>query len=148
MACKSAILEERLRQLLPDLIGRVHGPFAFRLILQPLSAAIIACRAGLRDARSGRPAYGWAVLSNPVERRDLLKEGWRDLSKVFLVAVVIDLIYQFLVFREFYPGQSLIVAAVLALLPYPLFRGLVNRIVRRRQNAPSGHSTNVQIKSH
>jgi hypothetical protein len=141
-------MEERLRQLLPDLIGRVHGPFAFRLVLQPLSAAIIACRAGFRDVRSGRPAYGWAVLSNPVERRDLLAEGWRELSKVFLVAVAIDVIYEFVVFREIYPGQSLIVAALLALLPYPLFRGLVNRIVRRRRTAQSGGATGVQIKSH
>ena len=141
-------MEERLRQLLPDLIGRVHGPFAFRLVLQPLSAAIIACRAGLRDARSGRPAYGWTVLSNPVERQELLREGWRELSKVFLIAVAIDVIYEFVVFREIYPGQSLIVAATLALLPYPLLRGLMNRIVRRWRPVPSGHATDVQIKSH
>jgi hypothetical protein len=126
----------------------VHGPFTFRLILQPLSAAIIACRAGLRDARSGRPAYGWTVLSNPVERRDLLTEGWRELSKVFLIAVAIDLIYEWVVFREIYPGQSLIVATLLALLPYPLLRGVVNRIIRRRRHVPSAGATNVQIKSH
>ncbi len=129
-------------------MGRVHGPFAFRLFLQPLSAAIIACRAGLRDARSGRPAYGWAVLSNPGERRELLKEGWRELSKVFIVAVIIDVIYEIIVFHELHPGQSLIVAALLALLPYPLFRGLVNRIVRRRRDVQSGGATGVQIKSH
>ena len=141
-------MEERLRQLLPDLIGRVHGPFAFRLFLQPLSAAIIACRAGLRDARSRRPAYGWTVLSNAVERRDLLREGWSELSKVFFIAVAIDLIYEFVVFREVYPGQSLIVATVLALLPYPFLRGLVNRILRRRQTARIGGATGAQIKSH
>jgi hypothetical protein len=141
-------MEERLRVLLPDLIGRVSGPFAFRLVLQPLSAAIIACRAGLRDARSGRPAYGWAVLSNPVERRELLTEGWRELSKVFTIAVVIDLIYQLVVFGEIYPGQSLIVATVLALLPYPLLRGVVNRIMRRRRQVPSGGAAGAQIKSH
>jgi hypothetical protein len=141
-------MEERLRQLLPDLIGRVHGPFAFRLILQPLSAAFIACRAGLRDARSGRPAYGWTVLSNPAERRDLLREGWRELSRVFLFAVAVDVIYEFVVFREIYPGQSFIVATILALLPYPLFRGVVNRIVRRQRSAQTGGATGVQIKSH
>ncbi len=141
-------MDERLKQLWPDLIGRLHGPLVFRFVLQPLSAAIIACRAGLRDARSGRPAYGWTVLSNPVERRDLLREGWRELSNVFLIAVAIDLIYEFVVFREIYPGQSLIVAAVLALLPYPLFRGVVNRIVQRRRPAQLSGATGVQIKSH
>lgn len=141
-------MDERLRQLLPDLIGRLDGPFAFRLVLQPLSAAVIACRAGLRDARSGSPAYCWAVLRNPVERRQLLKEGWRELSKVFIIAVIIDLLYEVVVFGEIYPGQSLIVATVLALLPYPLFRGIVNRIIRRRLQASSGGAAGVQIKSH
>ena len=131
-------MEERLRHLLPDLMGRLNGPFTFRLVLQPLSAALIALRSGLRDARSGRPAYGWAVISNPAERRELLKEGWRELSRVFIIAVIVDLIYELVVFGEIYPGQSLIVATVLALLPYPLLRGVVNRIIRRRRQAPSG----------
>src|SRR6516225_535627 len=103
-------MEERLRQLLPDLLGRLNGPFTFRLVLQPLSAALIALRSGLRDARSGRPAYGWAVISNPVERRELLKEGWRELSRVFIIAVIVDLIYEMVVFGQIYLGQSLIVA--------------------------------------
>ena len=64
------MMDELLKQFWPDLIGRVHGPFTFRLVLQPLTAALIACRAGLRDARSGRPAYGWAILTNPIDRRD------------------------------------------------------------------------------
>jgi hypothetical protein len=128
-------MEELLKQFWPDLVGRVHGPFTFRLALQPLSAVLIACRAGLRDARSGRPAYGWAIITNAADRNDLLKEGWRELTRVFLIAVIIDLIYEIIVFHEIHPVQSLIVAAVLALLPYPLFRGVVNRIVRRwRQN--------------
>jgi hypothetical protein len=131
-------MEERLRQLLPDLLSRLNGPFTFRLVLQPLSAALIALRSGLRDARSGRPAYGWAVLSNPAARRELLKEGWRELSRVFIIAVIVDLIYELVVFGQIYPGQSLIVATVLALLPYPLLRGVVNRIIRRRRHALSG----------
>jgi hypothetical protein len=144
-------MEELLRQFWPDLIDRLSGPFTFRLILQPLSAALIACRAGLRDARSGRPAYGWAILTNRADRRALLKEGWKELSRVFLVAVVVDLIYETMVFHEIRPGQSLFVAAVLALLPYPLFRGLVNRIIRRWRRShgrPDASPGNVQIGNH
>ena len=131
-------MEELLKQFWPDLVGRVHGPFTFRLVLQPLSAALIACRAGLRDARSGRPAYGWAILTNAADRNDLLKEGWRELTRVFLIAVIVDLIYEIIKFHEIHPVQSLIVAAVLALLPYPLFRGVVNRIVRRWRQSQDG----------
>jgi hypothetical protein len=122
---------EMLRQIWLDFIGRVHGPFAFRLVLQPLAAAVIACRAGWRDAWAGRPAYGWAILINSVDRHELLREGWRELARVFIIAFLVDLIYEVIVFHEIYPGQSLIVAALLALLPYPLIRGSVNRIVGR-----------------
>ncbi len=124
-------MDELLKRFLPDLIDRLHGPLTFRLILQPLSAAFIAFRAGLRDARAGRPAYGWAMLSNRADRLALLKEGWRELTRVFLLAVVVDLIYEMIVFHEIRPVQSLVVAALLALLPYPLLRGLVNRIICR-----------------
>ena len=144
-------MDELLKQFWPDLIDRLHGPFTFRLILQPLSAALIACRAGLRDARSGRPAYGWAILTNRADRRALLKEGWKELSRVFLIAVVVDLIYEQKVFHEIRLGQSLVVAAVLALLPYPFLRGLVNRIIRRWRQShgrPDASPGNVQIGSH
>jgi len=97
-------MEELLKQFWPDLIGRVHGPFAFRLVLQPLMSALIACRAGLRDARSGRPAYGWAILTNAIDRHDLLREGWRELTRVFIVAVIMDVIYQIIVFHEIHLG--------------------------------------------
>ena len=113
-----------------NLLGRVHGPLTFRLILQPLAAALIATRAGLRDARRGHPAYGWAVLADPVARRELLREGWKEVARVFVLAVIVDLIYEAIVFRRIYPGESLIVAAVLALLPYPLIRSSINLIVR------------------
>jgi hypothetical protein len=60
------------------------------------------------------------------------------LTRIFIVAVIVDLIYEIIVFHEIHPGQSLIVAAVLALLPYPLFRGLMNRIVRRWRRSHGG----------
>jgi hypothetical protein len=122
---------ELLTRVWENLLGRVHGPLTFRLILQPLTAAVIATRAGLRDARSGHPAYGWAVLANAAGRRELLREGWKEVARVFGFSVVVDLVYEVIVFRRIYPGESLIVAAVLALLPYPLIRSCVNLIVRR-----------------
>jgi hypothetical protein len=123
-----------LRHTWEMLLERPHGPFALRLILQPLMATLIAIRAGLRDARTGRPAYGWEVIANPRERRELLREGWHELARVFVLAVLVDLIYEVIVFHRIYPGQSIMVAAVLALLPYPLIRGVVNRFARRRHH--------------
>jgi hypothetical protein len=125
-------MEEYLARVWADLIGRLHGPLTFRLILQPIAAAILAIRAGVKDAREGKPAYGWALITDAVRRHALLREGWKEVAKVFIAAVIIDLIYEIVVFHAIYPGQSLIVATLLALLPYPLLRGSVNRILRPR----------------
>lgn len=47
-------------------------------------AAIFAIKAGLRDAREGRPAYFWAIFSDPSRRGELLRERWKAVSKVFI----------------------------------------------------------------
>ena len=116
----------------------MHGPLTFRLIIQPIVAATLAIRAGLKDAREGSPPYFWAIFTDPVQRRNLLREGWKAVAKVFVVAVIIDFIYQIIVFRWFYPGEALIVGAILALLPYLLIRGPVNRIARRWHRGAGG----------
>jgi hypothetical protein len=59
----------------------------------------------------------------------LLREGWKALANVFAVAVVIDVAYQLIVFRWVYPGEVLLVAFLLACVPYVLIRGPANRIV-------------------
>lgn len=73
----------------------------------------------------------------------MIRQGWRHLAKVFIAAIVIDFIYQLLVFRWFYPLQTLIVAIVLAVIPYLILRGLVNRIVRLRHRVTIRQSGEV-----
>ena len=122
-----------------DLIGRVDGPLAFRLVLQPLVAAILAIRAGLRSARQGDVPYNWALLTGVGRRRELLSEGWRDLGRLFILAIVIDVIYQITVFRWFYPIQSLIIALIVSVPSYLAFRGPTTRLARywsRRRTQP------------
>jgi|SRR5215510_756772 len=119
-----------------DLIGRVEGPMNFRLILQPLTACILGIRAGVLDARANRPPLLWALIFHPEERRGMLRQSWKDTSKVFVFAVALDAVYQGLVLRAFYPGEALIVAATLALIPYSLVRPIVNRLARWRQARP------------
>jgi hypothetical protein len=122
-------MEELLKRVLANMGGRVDGPFAFRLFLQPLVAATFAVRAGLRDARAGRPAYGWSVCFDRRHSRELLLEGWKDVARVFFAAVIVDVIYEIVVFHWIYPGESLVVAAILAILPYLLIRDVSSRIV-------------------
>jgi hypothetical protein len=122
-------MTESLTRVWDDLVGRITGPFSFRLILQPLVATILAVRAGLKDARAGRPPHAWAIVTDPARRSELLMESWREVAKVFIVAVLIDVVYEIIVFRRIYPGESLIIAATVALLPYMLLRGPVNRMI-------------------
>jgi len=134
-------MEEILSRISENLIGRLHGPLTFRFLLQPAIAIFFAVRAGLRDARENRPPYFWALLYNPEHRREMLRQGWHDVGKVFLIAIVLDVIYQLIVVRWVYPGETLVVAAVLALLPYLLFRGAVTRIARLLRGAPAPQET-------
>jgi hypothetical protein len=125
-------MDEILRRVWENLIGRSTGPINFRLIIQPTVASIIAIRAGLKDAREGRPAFLWAAVSNPGYRPQLLRQGWKDVGKVFILALVLDSIYQLAVNRGVYVLELLITATVLAIVPYVLIRGPVNRIARRK----------------
>ncbi|HVA80186.1 MAG TPA: hypothetical protein VNF29_04620 [Candidatus Binataceae bacterium] len=119
-----------LARVWTNLLGRIGGPLTFRLIVQPAVAAFFAIRAGVKDSREGRAPYGWVILSDPLARGHHLREGWKDVAKVFFVAIVIDFAYQVMELRWFYPEEALLVGALLALLPYLLLRGPANRIAR------------------
>ena len=129
-------MEELIVRGWEGLMDRVGGPMTFRLILQPLMATLLAVRAGLKDAREGRPPYLWTLLTDSSQRVDLLREGWRSIARVFVLAVLMDLIYEYVVDRLFYPLETLIVAFTLAVVPYLVLRGPVNRIARRQRRTP------------
>ena len=118
-----------------ELIERAEGPMRIRLILQPITAALFAIRAGRRDAREGRKPYIWAVVWASEDRRAMILHGWRDVGRVFVLAIGIDLIYQATVLHAFRPGEAVFLGIVLAIVPYLIFRGVVNRILRRRQES-------------
>jgi hypothetical protein len=113
-----------------DFIRRFDGPLHFRLFVQPLVAILFAVRDGSRDAREGRSPYLWTFLTDPAQRRYLLESGWKGISKAFVIAFALDVAYQFMVWRGLKPLQALLTATVLAIIPYALLRGPVNRLVR------------------
>ena len=118
-------------RIVGNLADRVSGPMSFRFLLQPVMAAIFAVIAGLKDAKAGNPPYFWSLLSDKSQRAAMLKDGWKSVGKVFVLAMILDLIYQIVVLHFFYPGEMLLVAVLLAIVPYLILRGLVTRIARR-----------------
>ncbi len=51
---------------------------------------------------------------------------------MIILAIVLDVIYQIIEIHFVYPGEAIIVAFVLAVLPYLILRGLVTRIARAK----------------
>ena len=114
-----------------SLIDRVSGPLKFRLVLQPLMACAYAVIAGLGDAKTGKPPYFWGLITDPANRTAMLRDGWKSIGRVFIFAVLVDVVYQIYVQHFVYPGEAVIVAVILAIIPYLALRGLVTRIARR-----------------
>ena len=123
-------MNEIFARVWENLNGRLTGPMNLRLIIQPTVATILAIRAGLQDAHDDREPFLWAVLWNPAQRRELLRQGWKDVGKVFLLATTLDVIYQLIVHRGVYILELLITAVTLAIVPYILVRGPVSRIAK------------------
>ncbi|MEN3329775.1 MAG: hypothetical protein V7638_4582 [Acidobacteriota bacterium] len=119
---------------LTNLAARVGGPMTFRIILQPLMALLFAFRDGLKDARENRPPYLWTLITEPAQRGDLIRQGWKAVGRVFILAIVMDVIYQLIVEGWIYPLETITVAILLAVIPYLVIRGPVNRLVRSRQS--------------
>src|SRR6476620_2061399 len=95
---------------------RWTGPMSFRLIMQPIMAALFAIRVGINDAREGRQPYLRAIITDKAERYNLLHEGWKSIGRIFLIAVVMDLIYQWIEYRWIFPIETLFIAVVLAIV--------------------------------
>jgi hypothetical protein len=121
-------MEDTLARIWEHLVGRLTGPLTFRLLLQPAMSTLFAVRDGLRDARAGRPSFLWTILGSRDERRRLIREGLIAIGKLALMAIVLDFVYQLIVFRRIYPAEAIDVALLLAIVPYFVLRGIVNRI--------------------
>ena len=126
-----ALIADMIARGWENFLARPSGTMSFRFILQPAIASIIALRAGLRDAKEGRPPYLWAAFVDPAYRAQFLHGGWRDIRMPFFVSIALDIIYQIIVHQFIYPLELLFTATLLALVPYFVLRGPANRVARR-----------------
>ena len=70
------------------------------------------------------------MLGNRQERIGRLREGSNATARIIALGLVMDVICQAVVFKTFYPDQALVVALVLAFVPYLIIRGVIARIWR------------------
>jgi hypothetical protein len=113
-----------------NLLDRPGGPMTFRFILQPIMASIAALFDGIKDARTGRSPYLLTIFFIPEKRGSRLREGLISTARVILLGLCMDLIYQIIEFKTFFPAEAVIIALLLAFLPYLLLRGPFERMAR------------------
>ena len=110
-------------------------------------ATILAIIGGVKDAELGKSAYLWAVVFDPPHRQELLKDAWKQVRRIFFLAMLLEVVYQPFVLHAFYPGEALIVAFTLAIVPYVVVRGPANRISRLfRKKTPGAHAASMLIR--
>ncbi|HMQ67769.1 MAG TPA: hypothetical protein PKA90_02495 [Ignavibacteria bacterium] len=122
-------MENFLNSFLDAVDIRHNGPMSFRIIIQPLVSLVYAVIAGIKDAKADKPPFLKALILGKASRRDLLKELWKDVGKIFILATVLEIIFELIVFKTVHPLEVLRVGFFLAILPYLIMRGPVERIV-------------------
>lgn len=120
-----------IQRVFRQLVARPSGPLSFRFILQPLMAAIAAIHDGRKDVQAGRSPFVWTMLMRPNERIERLNEGLNATARIILLGIVVDAIYQVIALNRFYPTEAVIIALLLAFVPYVILRELIARVLRR-----------------
>jgi hypothetical protein len=118
------------REFMDDLPQRFAGPGRLRFIFQPLIALVLGCRDGRGDARAGRPPYLLGLLRGGSARREHLRSGLAAIGVLVAMGIALDVVAQFLIYREVHPGAALVVGPVLICTPYAIARALTNRLTR------------------
>jgi hypothetical protein len=119
------------REFLEDLPRRFSGPGRFRFILQPTVAILLGIRGGLADARAGHPPYLFGLVFAGEHRRELLRTGLAAIRNLLAAGIVMDLGFQWVLYRSIHPGAALVVGPILICLPYATARALTTRFARR-----------------
>ena len=122
------------RQFFEDMLARLSGAGRLRFIVQPLVAILLGARDGVKDARAGSPAFLWALAFHGQHRREMLRNAFTSASDLVAIAILLDLISQFLIFREIHPAAALLLGPVLIGVPYAVARAFGNRVSRCRRH--------------
>src|SRR5262245_39009856 len=102
-----------------DIAGRVGGPMTLRFFLQPTLGFIAALKDGIKDARV-----------DPLQPGGHLHEGLIATSQMMLIGFAMDTIYQLKQFDHFYPVEAVLMVLLLAVIPYFVFRWVIEHIAR------------------
>jgi len=117
-------------QFLEELPRRFSGPGRFRFVLQPVLAILLGARGGLADARAGNPPYLFGLLFAAGHRRELLGSGAAAITILLAMGIILDVVFQLILYRAVHPGAALVIGPILICTPYALSRALTTRLAR------------------
>jgi hypothetical protein len=117
-------------QFLEELPRRFTGPGRLRFILQPMVAIVLGIRGGLADAKAGNPPYLYGLLFGTGRRRELLRSGVAAIRNLVALGIIMDIVFQLVLYRSVHPGAALLVGPILICFPYALSRALTTRVAR------------------
>jgi hypothetical protein len=117
------------KQFLEELPQRFTGPGRFRFILQPLLATLLGMRGGLADVRAGNPPYLFGLVFATGRRRELLRSGVATIRTLIAMGIVLDVVFQLVIYHSVHPGAALVIGPILICTPYAVSRALTNRLV-------------------
>jgi hypothetical protein len=113
------------------MVARLSGPGRLRFILQPVMAILLGARDGVKDSRAGSAPFLWGLVFHGGRRAELLHSAFASVRNMLAIAILLEIVSQFLIFREIHPGAALVLGPVLIGGPYALTRALTNRFARR-----------------
>ncbi|WP_158752136.1 hypothetical protein [Acidobacterium sp. S8] len=125
------------QEFFEDMVARLSGPGRFRFILQPVVAIFLGSRDGVKDARKHAHPFLWGLIFHREHRPQLLRSALESVRNLVAIAILLDIISQYLIFRQIHPGAALILGPVLISVPYTTARALANRIARRGGQGPA-----------
>ena len=117
-------------QFLEELPRRFTGPGRFRFILQPMVAIALGIRGGLADAKAGNPPYLFGLLFGAERRGELLRSGVAAIRNLLALGIIMDIVFQLVLYHSVHPGAALLVGPILICFPYALSRALTTRLAR------------------
>ena len=119
--------------------ARMTGPGKFRFILQPVMSIGLGIRDGIADAKQGNPPYFIGILYKSEDKVAALKSGLKKAAVPLSLGVVLDFVFQWLIFHFLYVIPALLAGTILVAFPYAVARGLSNRVARRWHDRKAEH---------
>ena len=117
-------------EFLEELPQRFTESGRCRFILQPMIAIILGVYGGMADAKAGSPPYLWGLIFHAKRRKEFLISGFAAISNLLAFGIILDVVFQFVLYKAVHPGAALIVGPILICVPYAVSRALTNRLAR------------------